>query len=103
MDAATYRWSDDDDGHELKMVPVPGTGGTPFMFGRTSKIAVEVNDFLISTTPVTQALWTHVTGSNPAVRVELKAPVENISWEHITEKNGFLDRINNIVAEIAGK
>lgn len=94
MDLGTYSWTDGLSEHSLEIVAVSGTHGTPFLFGRTSKVAIEVDDFLIATTPVTQSLWTHVMGSNPSVRPEIKAPVENVSWQDITEKNGFLDRIN---------
>jgi hypothetical protein len=38
----------------------------------------------MASTPVTQALWTHVMGSNPAVRPDLRSPVENVSWDDIT-------------------
>jgi formylglycine-generating enzyme required for sulfatase activity len=55
-------------------------------------------------TPVTQALWTHVMGSNPAERVEYSHPVENVSWDHIAGPGGFLDHINSseILAAVAG-
>ena len=104
MNALTYKWSDGDAAHELEFVRVLGTAGTPFMFGRTEKIPVEVAEFYIATTPVTQALWSHIMGSAPAKHVEPKAPVENISWEHITCDDGFLERINasEIRAAVAG-
>jgi formylglycine-generating enzyme required for sulfatase activity len=50
--------------------------------------------FFIGTTPVTQALWAHVMGENPAVHAEPHRPVENVSWERITTPGGFLDRLN---------
>jgi formylglycine-generating enzyme len=34
-------------------------------------------------------------GENPAVRRDPRCPVENVSWERITEPGGFLDRINS--------
>jgi hypothetical protein len=33
-------------------------------------------------------------GDNPALQRDPRCPVENVSWEHITEPGGFLDRIN---------
>ncbi|HEX3102663.1 MAG TPA: SUMF1/EgtB/PvdO family nonheme iron enzyme, partial [Pyrinomonadaceae bacterium] len=104
METSIYRWDDGNAEYELGFVRVAATAGTPYKFGRVEKIAVDVGDFYIATTPVTQALWTHVMGSNPAKRVELRAPVENVSWEHITGKGGFLDRINDgpILSAIAG-
>jgi formylglycine-generating enzyme len=99
-----YRWNDEGGEHELSFAPVAGTDGTPYMFGRTEKIAVEINDFHIATTPVTISLWTHVRGSNPATKSDLRCPVENVSWNHITEPGGFLERINAgpILPAIAG-
>jgi formylglycine-generating enzyme required for sulfatase activity len=49
----------------------------------------------MGTTPVTQALWERVMGDNPSVRPEPRCPVENVSWDRITETGGFLDRINS--------
>jgi formylglycine-generating enzyme required for sulfatase activity len=51
-------------------------------------------DFLIGATQVTQALWQHVMGANPSVRNDPRCPVDNVSWNHITQPGGFLDRIN---------
>jgi formylglycine-generating enzyme len=55
-------------------------------------------------TPVTQALWTHIMGTNPSRRAEPRAPVENVSWLQITEPHGFLDRLNRseIRRQLAG-
>jgi formylglycine-generating enzyme required for sulfatase activity len=52
--------------------------------------------FFIGTVPVTQALWTHVAGtnSNPALNRGMALPVENVSWDAITQGGGFLDLIN---------
>lgn len=105
MGALSYRWRAGDDEHELQLVPVPGTGGRPYLFGAgTRRLPVEVRDFYIATTPVTQELWTHVMGSNPAVRPDRRCPVENVSWDHITQPGGFLERINAspILAAVAG-
>jgi formylglycine-generating enzyme len=56
--------------------------------------SMELAGFFISTTPVTQALWERVSGANPAVHPDPQCPVENVSWKHITEPGGFLDRLN---------
>ena len=103
--AASYRWREGGDEHELRLVPVPGTAGTPFRFGREPNAKpVEIADFHMSHTPVTQALWVHVMGSNPSARPDLRCPVENVSLEHITGAGGFLERINAspILAAVAG-
>ena len=105
METLSYRWNDDAGGHELRLVPVPGTAGTPFVFGRAPHTsAIEVRDFRMSTTPVTQALWTHVMGSNPSESDDPRHPVTSVSWKHIRGDGGFLDRINSggILEELAG-
>lgn len=95
VDALTYAWRAGGDAHELRLVRVPGTSGAPFLFGAGAhRRPVEVRDFHIGATPVTQALWTHVMGSNPAVRPQPRCPVENISWHDITGAGGFLERLN---------
>ena len=90
-----YRWRDADAEHALRLIYVPGTAGRPFPFGsHPPHPLVEVGDFYIGTTPVTQALWTHVMGANPARRQGPRLPAENVSWNQITEPGGFLDRLN---------
>jgi formylglycine-generating enzyme len=95
MHIRRYSWTADGAEHELRLVPVPGTAGTPFSFNGNASIPIDVRGFYMSSTPVTQALWTHVMGSNPAARVDIRCPVENVSWDHITAPDGFLDRINS--------
>lgn len=97
MEPITYQWGDADQHHSLHLVPVPGTPGSPYLFGDgDSDRSIEVGSFLIGSTPVTQALWTHVMGadSNPALHHGVNLPVENVSWDHLTRPGGFLDRIN---------
>jgi len=92
---AIYRWRADGEDHELRLVPVPGTNGSPYLFGAGQRrFPVDVRDFSLATTPVTQELWAHVMGSNPAVCPERHCLVKNVSWDHITQPGGFLDRIN---------
>src|ERR1051326_2035254 len=105
MTPLSYKWRIGDKEHELCLAPVPGTGGHPYFFGRGShRRPIEVSNFYISTTPVTQALWLHVMGSNPSIFQGLQCPVENVSWDHVRGPGGFLDRINagQIPAAIAG-
>lgn len=95
MHTRRYNWRVDGVEHAAQFALVPGTAGAPYLFGRDpNRRPIEISPFHMLTTPVTQALWTHVMGSNPAVRVGPNLPVENISWAHITEPGGFLDRIN---------
>jgi formylglycine-generating enzyme required for sulfatase activity len=95
MGPLTYEWREDGALYDVRLVHVPGTEGTPYLFGAgPNRRPIEVRDFRIATTPVTQALWLHVMGSNPSTRRELLCPVENVSWDDITGPGGFLDRIN---------
>ena len=105
MRTLSYKWHAHGVEHELRLVPVAGTAGTPYQFGaEPNRRAVEIRNFHIMSTPVTQALWTHVMGSNPAERHEPRHPVTNVSWDHITGPGGFLERINSsrVVAALAG-
>jgi formylglycine-generating enzyme required for sulfatase activity len=105
MPARTYRWRAGDGEHELRLVPVSGTSGRPYPFGsKATWRAMEIREFHCMTTPVTQALWTHVMGSNPSQRDEPRRPVTNVSWDGVAEQGGFLDRINagEILAAVAG-
>ena len=96
MDELRFGWRAGDEQHELRFVRVPGTNGAPYLFGANpSRRPIEIREFHIAVTPMTQALWLHVMGSNPAVRPDLPCPVENVSWEHITGPDGFLERINS--------
>ena len=65
MAKLSYKWEADGSEHVMELVQVFGTEGKPFLFGRGSnRCPVEVPAFYIATTPVTQALWLHVMGSN---------------------------------------
>ncbi len=88
-----YQW----DGEQvLEFVHVTGTKGRPFTFGESQHSRpIEVPDFFIGTVPVTQALWTHVMGENPAIHPGPDLPVENVSWDMLTAGGGFLARIND--------
>ena len=98
----TYRWHADDGEHALGLVRVPGTAGRPFLFGDGPKRrSIEVQDFYMGATPVTQALWHHVMGSNQSRRVERRAPMENVSWNEVAGPGGFLERINSGPARVA--
>src|SRR5215218_7584472 len=67
VEAPTYKWRAGEGEHELRLVRVAGTHGKPYLFGGGgNRRAMEVRDFHIATTQVTQALWTHVMGANPA-------------------------------------
>ena len=93
----TYRWNADGTDHAVELVRVEGTRGRPCSLGDGAELQpVEVQDFFIGATPVTQALWTHVVGAdcNPAINRGADLPVENVSWDEITRPGGFLVRLN---------
>jgi sulfatase modifying factor 1 len=90
-----YKWQAGNLAHELRLVPVAGTQGTPYLFGaEPNRRPIAIPDFAIMITPVTQGLWSHVMGQNPAERDEPFHPVTNVSWERVTGPDGFLQRIN---------
>ena len=96
VSARVYTWRDGEEKHELRLVHVPGTGGHRYVFGTgAERRSIQVRDFHIGATPVTQALWTHVMGSNPSAHKGARHPVENISWDQITGPGGFLERMNH--------
>jgi formylglycine-generating enzyme len=97
MEPKRFAWSVQNGSHEIVFAWVPGTSGIPYSFGHGAPARrkdIHLASFYIGTTPVTQALWELVMGDNPAVHRDPRCPVENISWELITEPGGFLDRIN---------
>ena len=105
LEARCYEWRDRYAIHELRLVPAPGTAGTPYLFGTGDhRRPIEIREFSIASTPVTQALWWHVMGSNPAARPDPRCPIENVSWDHVTGAGGFLERINAspILKAVAG-
>jgi formylglycine-generating enzyme required for sulfatase activity len=105
MTPLNYTWRAGSDEHELRLVDVAGTNGTPYQFASgPNRRPVSVRDLYIGATPVTQALWLHVMGANPARRPDLRCPAENVSWNDITGSGGFLDRINSndILSSLGG-
>jgi len=112
MKLLRYEWDSDGANYVLQMIHVEGTRGHPYSFGEEVDLSnVEVPDFFIATVPVTQALWTQVyeADSNPALNLGPDLPLENISWDQITQPDGFLDRINAssihtaMLAQLAGR
>jgi len=95
VDSITYCWADGQRAGTFTFVHVPGTHGTPYRFGEAPYTAdVHLKDFLMATTPVTQAFWHHVVGSNPSLNGHHDRPVENISWDMLTRRDGFLQQLN---------
>jgi len=97
MDAITYSWHDADGEQTVAFAYVRGTHGTPYQFGEEhGGVPVELADFVMAGTPVTQRLWGHLMGpeSDPAVHRGPDLPLENRSWDSLTQRGGFLDRLN---------
>jgi formylglycine-generating enzyme required for sulfatase activity len=92
---ATYEWADGDVRQAVEFVHVEGTNARPFRFGEGQDLRdIEVPEFYIATTPLTQAFWAHVTGeSPPSIGVGPLRPVENVSWDELVRPGGFLDRL----------
>lgn len=90
--------------HEMEMIFVPGTNGSPYLFGVDSmQHEIDVGDFYIGKFPVTQSLWMHIMGE-AANRSNVRGdhrPVQNVNWYDVTNEGGFLDKIN--ASEIFGK
>jgi formylglycine-generating enzyme required for sulfatase activity len=96
MESRRYYWQGSTAAHESVLAWIPGTSGTPYGFGQADqRRSIELAGFFIGTTPVTQALWTHVMGENPAVNPDPRCPIENVSRDQVTGPNGFLDRLNS--------
>src|SRR5688500_10432263 len=82
---------------EMEMIHVPGTNGTPYLFGVESmQHEVLLDDFFIGKFPVTQSLWKHITGEieNRSIVQGDDHPVQNVTWFDITRSGGFLDKID---------
>ena len=100
----TYRWRAGWDEHELRLMPVPGTAGRPYLFGAETRDAGRGPRLPHLATPVTQALWAHVMGANPVRRTARSCtPSKRLMGRHYGP-GGFLERINSspILAAVAG-
>lgn len=96
MDAITYSWRDGPREYACRFVQVPATAGQPYAFGEAPGRPIDVGEFFLSDTPVTQALWAHVMGAAelPSMARDPERPAENVSWDDLTRPDGFLDRAN---------
>jgi len=96
VDSITYTWRGGPREYACQFVRVPSTAGRPFTFGDVPGRLIDVGEFFLASTAVTQALWAHVMGpdANPAIRRGPDLPVENVSWDDLNRPGGFLDRVN---------
>jgi sulfatase modifying factor 1 len=82
-------------GYSFPFAFVKGTGDRHFLFGlENDLLKVRAKDFFISRYPVTQLLWKHIMGSNPAISKNDNKPVENVSYDELVADAGFLQKIN---------
>src|SRR5688572_17989140 len=88
----------DEINYTFSLVFVQGTGEQHFPFGlENDLLRIKIGDFFISRYPVTQILWNHITGNNPACSVDENKPIENVWNKNIVEEKGFLKRENEKV------
>lgn len=80
--------------YRFPLIFVKGTRDTTYSFGDGEKVAIHVNDFFISKFQVTQQLWQYIIGNNPSHFGGQDRPVENVSFNNITQENGFLHKLN---------
>ena len=86
------------------MVFIKGTNAKGFLFGAGSDAhEISIKDFFISKFTVTQILYEHIMGFNPAHNKGNNIPVECVSYDDIVMKNGFLEKLNTntIINEIS--
>jgi formylglycine-generating enzyme required for sulfatase activity len=88
-----YTWHDGHVARTVTFARVEGTRGTPYRFGADGGEGVrelELKDFFIATTPVTQSFWAHVMGRpHPCCRTGPLLPLENVSWDDLVRPDGF--------------
>ena len=97
MSQLGYTWHESGVARTVRFALVEATHGTPYHFGTNGGEGVreiDVPDFFIATTPVTQSLWAHVMGQPPpCCRSGPLLPVENVSWDELTRPDGFMGRL----------
>ncbi|MBK7370964.1 MAG: formylglycine-generating enzyme family protein [Saprospiraceae bacterium] len=80
--------------YSFPMVFLKGTGDSTYLFGASEKTDIHINDFFISKFQITQQMWEYIMGNNPSHFVCPNRPVENVSFNNITQINGFLHKLN---------
>lgn len=80
--------------YRFPMKLVEGTVDSTFSLGDDEKADIHINNFFISKFQITQKLWEYIMGNNPSHFSGQDRPVENISFNDIRQKNGFLDKLN---------
>jgi formylglycine-generating enzyme required for sulfatase activity len=97
-----YTWHDGAAERAIQFVRVEGTRGAPYRFGPDGGEGIrdlEVQDFFIATTPVTQSFWAHIMScAHPCCRTGPLLPLENVSWDELGRPDGFLARLQQSAA-----
>ena len=97
MSQIAYTWHEDGVTRTVRFGRVEGTRGTPYRFGADGGEGIrelEVQDFFIATTPVTQSFWAHVMGRpHGCCRTGPLLPLENVSWDELVRPDGFFARL----------
>jgi formylglycine-generating enzyme required for sulfatase activity len=89
--------------YTFPFVFVQGNPGQPYRFGlENNQLKVTVNSFFISKYPVTQILWKHIMGDDPAFAKGDNRPVENVSYNEIVQEGGFLQRLQALAPPVTG-
>jgi formylglycine-generating enzyme len=81
--------------YSFPMVFVKGTGDTAYLFGGDEKVSIHIDDFFISKYLVTQQFWKYIMGNNPSHFQGQDRPVENVSFNDISQRDGFLEKLNS--------
>lgn len=97
ISSTTYAWNTSGLREAFCLAWVPGKGSEFYRFGHERTKPIRMDGFFMATTPVTQALWTHVMGNNPSLKVASHCPVETVSWHDVCQPNGFLERANELI------
>jgi len=80
--------------YRFPLIFVEGTVGSTYLFGSDEKTEIYINNYFVSKFQITQKLWEYIMGNNPSHFCGQDRPVENVSFNDITQNNGFLDKLN---------
>jgi len=94
----------DEINYTFPLVFVQGTGERHFLFGlENNLLKIRTKDFYVSKFQVTQILWDHIMGDNPAHSAGGNKPVETVSYDDIVGEGQFLQRINAVLNSEMGQ
>jgi formylglycine-generating enzyme required for sulfatase activity len=92
-----YTWNDGGAPRTVEFAHIAGTHELPYDFGTDGGEGIrkmEVPQFFVATTQVTQSLWIHVMGQPRACcNIGPLLPVEDVSWDELVAPGGFFARL----------